>query len=177
MLHLLRCCSVREWRWSGFAAASIGNDGLMQSGAVGAAEVPAIPRRAWYALLLTSFGQFFVIFDSSVLNVAFPSIERDFTNVARTTLAWTLTSYSIGTASLLLLAGRIADLFGRKKVFLTGISVFALGSLASGLAPSVGFLIAARSVQSIGGALMIPTSIALATVRTESRGEYRPVSR
>lgn len=126
------------------------------------AHSTVIPRRAWYALLLTSFGQFFVIFDSSVLNVAFPSIEADFKNVARTTLAWALTSYSIGTASLLLLAGRIADLFGRKKVFLTGISVFAIGSLAAGLAPNVGLLITARSVQSIGGALMIPTSIALA---------------
>jgi EmrB/QacA subfamily drug resistance transporter len=121
-----------------------------------------IPRRAWYALLLTSFGQFFVIFDSTVLNVAFPSIERSFPSVDRTTLAWALTSYSIGTASLLLLAGRIADLFGRKRVFLTGISVFALASLAAGLARSVPLLIAARSVQSIGGALMIPTSIALA---------------
>jgi len=129
---------------------------------VGATGTSVIPRRAWYALLLTSFGQFFVIFDSTVLNVAFPSIERDYANVARTTLAWALTIYSIGTASLLLFAGRIADLFGRKKVFLIGISIFAFGSLGAGLAPSVGILIAARAVQSVGGALMIPTSIALA---------------
>ena len=134
----------------------------MQSGAVGAAEYVVIPRRAWYALLLTSFGQFFVIFDSTVLNVGFASIEEDFSNVARTTLAWALTSYSIGTASLLLLAGRIADLFGRKRVFLVGISIFALGSLGAGLAPNVGILIATRAIQSVGGALMVPTSIALA---------------
>ena len=137
----------------------------MQSDAVGAAgssAVPVIPRRAWQALMLTSFGQFFVIFDSTVLNVGFASIERDFVGVARTTLAWALTSYSIGTASLLLLAGRIADLFGRKKVFLIGISIFALGSLGAGLSPNVGILIATRAVQSIGGALMVPTSIALA---------------
>ena len=87
----------------------------MNNAAVGAVPSSVIPRRAWYALLLTSFGQFFVIFDSTVLNVAFPTIERDFPNVARTTLAWALTSYSIGTASLLLLAGRVADLFGRKR--------------------------------------------------------------
>ena len=134
----------------------------MQSEAVGAAEIPVIPRRAWYALLLTSFGQFFVIFDSTVLNVGFASIEKDFSNVARTTLAWALTSYSIGTASLLLLAGRVADLFGRKRVFLVGISIFAIGSLGAGLAPNVGILIATRAVQSVGGALMVPTSIALA---------------
>lgn len=112
--------------------------------------------------MLTSFGQFFVIFDSTVLNVGFASIERDFSGVARTTLAWALTSYSIGTASLLLLAGRIADLFGRKRVFLIGISVFALGSLGAGLSPNVGILIATRAIQSVGGALMVPTSIALA---------------
>ncbi|MBU6225948.1 MAG: MFS transporter, partial [Acidobacteria bacterium] len=115
-------------------------------------------RRAWYALLVTSFGQFFVIFDSTVLNVGFASIEKDFSNVARTTLAWALTSYSIGTASLLLLAGRVADLFGRKRVFLVGISIFALGSLGAGLAPNVGILIATRAVQSVGGALMVPPS-------------------
>lgn len=121
-----------------------------------------IPRRAWHALLLTSFGQFFVIFDSTVLNVAFPSIEASFPSTSRTTLAWALTSYAIGTASLLLLAGRLADLFGRRRIFLTGILAFAIGSLAAGLAPNVGLLIAARSVQSIGAAFMIPTSIALA---------------
>jgi hypothetical protein len=81
----------------------------MNNSAVGAVPSSVIPRRAWYALLLTSFGQFFVIFDSTVLNVAFPTIEQDFPNVARTTLAWALTSYSIGTASLLLLAGRVAE--------------------------------------------------------------------
>ncbi|MBM3730773.1 MAG: DHA2 family efflux MFS transporter permease subunit [Actinobacteria bacterium] len=134
----------------------------MRFGAVGTAEVPAVPRRAWYVLMLTSFGQFFVIFDSTVLNVGFASIEKDFSNVARTTLAWALTSYSIGTASLLLLAGRVADLFGRRRIFLIGISIFALGSLGAGLAPNVGVLIATRTVQSVGGALMVPTSIALA---------------
>jgi EmrB/QacA subfamily drug resistance transporter len=134
---------------------------------VGAAETGArpgvqVPRRAWYVLLLTSFGQFFVIFDSTVLNVAFPSIERSFPDVPRSTLAWTLTSYSITTASLFLLAGRLADLFGRKRIFLLGIAIFALGSLGAGLAPTVGVLIATRVIQAVGGALMVPTSIALA---------------
>ena len=134
----------------------------MQLGEAPTTDDTRIPRRAWQALLLTSFGQFFVIFDSTVLNVAFPSIERSFSSTSRTTLAWALTSYAIGTASLLLLAGRLADLFGRRRIFLTGITAFAIGSLAAGLAPNVGLLIAARSVQSIGGAFMIPTSIALA---------------
>lgn len=125
-------------------------------------SVEPIPREAWYALFLTSCAQFFVSFDATALNVAFPSIEASFADVPRTTLAWVLTSYSIGTASLLLLAGRLADLFGRKRVFLIGITTFAVGSLAAGLAPHVGLLIGARAVQSVGGALMLPTSLALA---------------
>lgn len=130
-----------------------------------ARTVEAIPREAWYALFITSCAQFFVSFDATALNVGFPSIERSFSSVPRTTLAWTLTSYSIGTASLLLLAGRLADLFGRKRVFLIGISVFALGSLAAGLSPHVGLLIASRAIQAVGGALMLPTSLALALPR------------
>jgi len=122
----------------------------------------AVPREAWYALFITSFAQFFVSFDATALNVGFPSIERSFSDVPRTTLAWTLTSYSIGTASLLLLAGRLADLFGRKRIFLVGVSTFAVGSLAAGFAPHVGLLIASRSIQAVGGALMLPTSLALA---------------
>ena len=124
--------------------------------------VEAIPREAWYALFITSCAQFFVSFDATALNVAFSSIEKSFSDVPRTTLAWTLTSYSIGTASLLLLAGRLADLFGRKRIFLVGISAFAVGSLAAGLSPHVGLLIASRAIQSVGGALMLPTSLALA---------------
>lgn len=144
------------------ATCPVSHAARVQLGDAPATDGTRIPRRAWYALLLTSFGQFFVIFDSTVLNVAFPSIEASFSSTSRTTLAWALTSYAIGTASLLLLAGRLADLFGRRRIFLTGIMAFALGSLAAGLAPNVGLLIAARSVQSIGGAFMIPTSIALA---------------
>lgn len=144
------------------ATCPVSHAARVQLGDAPATDDTRIPRRAWYALLLTSFGQFFVIFDSTVLNVAFPSIEASFSSTSRTTLAWALTSYAIGTASLLLLAGRLADLFGRRRIFLTGIMAFALGSLAAGLAPNVGLLIAARSVQSIGGAFMIPTSIALA---------------
>ncbi len=131
-------------------------------------EIPADPAagttspRAWRVLLLISFGQVFAIFDSSVLNVAFPSMERTFDATARSTLAWAITGYIISSGAALLLAGRLADRLGRKRVFLSGVAVFTVASALSGLAPTAGFLIASRVVQGLGAALMIPSSLALA---------------
>ncbi len=112
--------------------------------------------------MLISFGQVFAIFDSSVLNVAFPSMERTFDTTARSTLAWAITGYIISSGAALLLAGRLADRLGRKRVFLTGVAVFTVASATSGVAPTAGFLVASRVVQGLGAALMIPSSLALA---------------
>ncbi len=120
-----------------------------------------ISRAAWLTLYLTSMGQAMAILQSSVLNIAFPSIEASFGGTPRSTLAWTITGYGIGSAALLLLAGRLADMHGRRRVFLLGVAVFTVASLGCGLAPSPGWLIALRVVQSIGASLMVPTSLSL----------------
>ncbi|MGI9623809.1 MAG: MFS transporter, partial [Acidimicrobiales bacterium] len=86
-----------------------------------------ISRRAWAVLALASLGQTMTTFSGSALNVGFPVIEEDF-EVARTTLAWTISGYAIAAASLLLVAGRVADRVGAKRVFLTGMALFTAGS-------------------------------------------------
>lgn len=112
-------------------------------------------------LYLTSTGQAMAILQSSVLNIAFPSIEASFLDTPRSTLAWAITGYSIASAALLLLAGRLADIYGRRRIFMIGIAAFALASLGCGLAPSPGWLIGARLVQAVGGSFMVPTSLSL----------------
>lgn len=106
-------------------------------------------------------GQAMAILQSSVLNVAFPSIEASFTGTPRSTLAWAITGYSIASAALLLLAGRLADIYGRRRIFMLGIGAFSIASLGCGLAPTPEWLIGARLVQAVGGSFMVPTSLSL----------------
>ncbi len=101
-----------------------------------------------------------VVIDVSAVNVAFPSIRDDF-DVSEATLGWVISGYNVTLASLLLVAGRYADSYGRKRMFIPGVAIFLLGSALSALAPSVGFLIAARVVQGVGGAIISPTAIAV----------------
>lgn len=131
------------------------------TGRVAPRALEPISRAAWVTLALTSLGQAITILQSSVLNVAFPSIEESFDGTPRSTLAWAITGYSIGSAALLLLAGRLADIYGRRRIFLIGITSFAVASLGCGLAPTAGWLIGLRLVQAIGGSFMVPTSLSL----------------
>ncbi len=117
-------------------------------------------RDAWLALVIATLVFFLVVVDVSAVNVAFPSIADDF-EVTETKLGWILSGYNITVAALLMLSGRLADSLGRKKMFIPGVGVFMLGSLMCGLAPNVDFLIAARVVQAIGGAIVSPTAIAV----------------
>jgi len=103
---------------------------------------------------------FLVVIDISAVNVAFPSIEDDF-STDRATLSWIISGYNIAVGALLLAAGRVADSIGRKKVFLPGVFVFMVGSLLCGIAGSVGFLIFARLVQGVGGAIVFASSFAV----------------
>ena len=119
-----------------------------------------IPREAWLALVIATLVFFLVVVDVSAVNVAFPSIGREF-NVHESTLGWILSGYNITVAALLMLSGRLADSLGRKKLFIPGVAIFGFGSLLCGLAPSTGFLIAARVVQAVGGAIVSPTAIAV----------------
>jgi EmrB/QacA subfamily drug resistance transporter len=116
-------------------------------------------RRAIF--LVTALGAFMGSLDLSIVNVAFPALERAFTQDARASLAWIITGYSIIFGSLLVIAGRSADRLGARKVFFAGLLVFCIGSLCCGLAPTVTLLIGGRVVQGVGAAMMLPASLSL----------------
>ncbi|MEZ5375932.1 MAG: MFS transporter [Acidimicrobiales bacterium] len=119
-----------------------------------------ITKQAWLALSVTTLSTFLVVIDISAVNVAFPSIETDL-ETSRTTLGWIISGYNIVVGALLLASGRLADSVGRRKVYIPGVALFMIGSLLCGLAPSVGFLIAARLVQGAGGALVAASGFAV----------------
>jgi EmrB/QacA subfamily drug resistance transporter len=99
--------------------------------------------------------------DLSIVNVAFPALQRSFPHDSRATLAWVITAYTIVFASLLVTAGRTADRLGRRRIFFGGLGVFTLGSAMCALAPSVALLVTGRVVQGIGAAAMVPSSVGL----------------
>jgi EmrB/QacA subfamily drug resistance transporter len=125
--------------------------------------------RRWLVLAVTVLAQFMVILDIAVVNVALPSIKHDL-HFSQAGLEWVITSYSIIFGGTLLLGGRLADLLGRRRLFVVGVSVFILSSLLSGLAWSAGSLIVFRSLQGLGGALLSPAALSIvATTFTEGR--------
>src|ERR1700732_3260560 len=109
-------------------------------------------RRRWLALVVLCAGMLMIILDQTIVNVALPSIRRDL-GFSQSSLAWVVNGYLIPFGGLLLLAGRLGDLIGRRTVFIIGLVVFTPASLACGLAQSSVQLIAARFVQGLGGAL------------------------
>ncbi|HEX4805268.1 MAG TPA: MFS transporter, partial [Conexibacter sp.] len=121
---------------------------------------PPIPRRAWIALAVVCLGQFMVVLDSTIVNVALPDIQRSL-RFSQADLTWVVNAYLVTFGSFMLVAGRFGDLFGRRRVFLAGIALFTLASMACGLADTRGLLIAARFVQGIGGAVAFSVTIAL----------------
>lgn len=129
-----------------------------------AAAVPvpaAISRTSWLTLAMTALVGFMVSLEITVIALALPEIRSAFEGSAESTVSWIITAYNIGLASLLLVAGWGADRFGRRRVFITGLLIFALGSFLAGTAPSIETLIAARVLQSIGGAMQFPSGLAL----------------
>lgn len=117
--------------------------------------------RGWKVLATTSIGSLMVFIDTSILNVAFRSMVADFGPESQQSLTWVFSGYSIAFAAALLTAGRAADRIGRKRMFLIGVVVFAVGSALCGISPNVELLIASRVVQAIGGALIVPSALAL----------------
>jgi EmrB/QacA subfamily drug resistance transporter len=113
-------------------------------------------------LFLACLAQFMVILDVSVVNVALPSI-RGGLHFTEENLQWVVNAYTVTFAGFLLLGGRAADLLGRRRVFVSGLALFGLASLAGGLANSEGVLIAARAVQGLGGAIIAPASLSIIT--------------
>ncbi len=118
-------------------------------------------QRKWWVSLIVVAGVFMSSLDLFIVNIAFPTIAKHFGGASIGALSWVLSAYAIVFAALLVPAGRWADAFGRKRTFLLGLGVFVAASAACAAAPSVGALIAARVVQAIGGALMLPTSLGL----------------
>jgi EmrB/QacA subfamily drug resistance transporter len=131
---------------------------------------PTLDPRRWRALALLAVAQFVVVLDASIMNIALPSIATDL-HASTDTLSWVINAYLLAFGGLLLLGGRLADLVGRRRVFIAGLSVFGLASLAGGLAATSGQLIAARAVQGVGGALLAPAALSIVTTLFPEGGE------
>jgi hypothetical protein len=119
-------------------------------------------RRPWSLMVVLSVAQFMVILDATVVNVALPSIARSL-SFAAGGLQWVVTAYVLASGGLVLLGGRAADVAGRRRIFLAGLALFTVASLASGLAPAAGALIAARAGQGVGAALLTPAALSIIT--------------
>jgi EmrB/QacA subfamily drug resistance transporter len=126
-------------------------------------------RRRWFALALIVAAQFMVVLDVAIVNVALPSIRTDL-HFSQESLQWVITAYSILFGGVLMLGGRLADLLGRRRLFVVGLAIFTVSSLLDGLAWSEGSLIAFRSLQGLGAALLSPAALSiLTTTFTEGR--------
>ncbi|MGH7776895.1 MAG: MFS transporter [Candidatus Dormibacterales bacterium] len=121
---------------------------------------PEAARRLGLALAIIAAAQLMVVLDATIVNIALPSIQRAL-HFSAANLAWVINSYAVAFGGLLLLGGRAGDLFGRRRVFMAGIAIFTLGSLAGGFATTSAWLIVARAVQGVGGAIAAPTALAL----------------
>ena len=121
---------------------------------------PLSSRRRWSALALIVTAQFMVILDVAIVNVALPSIKTDL-GFSATGLQWVITAYAILFGGTLLLGGRLADLLGRRRMFVAGLALFAASSLLSGFAWSSGSLVGFRALQGLGGALLAPAALSL----------------
>jgi EmrB/QacA subfamily drug resistance transporter len=140
--------------------------------------IHADPARSGPQLALILVASFMVVLDFTIVNIALPSIERDF-GVSTPVVQWVVTGYAIAFSGLLILGGRAADLLGRRRVFVAGLIVFSLASLAGGLAGDPVLLVAARIVQGTGAAMVAPAALSLITTsfpagpqRTRAIGLY-----
>jgi len=128
----------------------------------------------WLVLAVTVAAQFMVIVDVAVVNVALPAIKHDL-HFSQDSLQWVITAYSILFGGMLLLGGRLADLLGRRRLFMAGVAVFTISSLFSGLAWSESSLIVTRALQGLGGALLAPAALSI-VVTTFREGRERNIA-
>jgi EmrB/QacA subfamily drug resistance transporter len=117
-------------------------------------------RQRWLALYILCLGSLMIVLDATIVNVALPSIREDL-GFSETSLAWVVNAYLLTYGGLLLLGGRLGDLYGHRRLFIFGITLFTLSSLACGLSGSQGFLVTARAVQGVGGAIASAVSLSL----------------
>ena len=120
--------------------------------------------RRWWTLGAMCFALFMVMLDNTVTNVALPSIQRDF-DASLSALEWTINAYTLTFAVLLVTGGRLGDIFGRRRVFLIGVGLFAFASATIGFAPDDGLLVGSRALQGVGAALMMPGTLSIISQR------------
>src|SRR6266496_210135 len=133
----------------------------MSSESFAASAVAARPdSRRWFALAVVVAAQFMVVLDVAIVNVALPSIKTDL-HFSQQNLQWVITAYAILFGGVLLLGGRLADVLGRRRVFMAGLGLFSISSLLCGLSWSEGSLIGFRAMQGLGGALFAPAGLSI----------------
>src|SRR5207248_2399905 len=120
-------------------------------------------RTRWFALYVLCLGSLMIVLDTTIVNVALPSIRADL-GFSQTSLAWVVNAYLLTFGGFLLLGGRLGDLFGHRRLFLGGIALFTVASLACGLSTTQGLLVGARAVQGLGGA--VASAVALSLMMT-----------
>ena len=136
---------------SGAAALDPGRAGIVR-------RARADPR---LVLAIASVGVFMAFLDDTVVTIAFPNMVRSFPGARLSELSWVLNAYNIVFAALMIPSGRLADLFGRRRVYVAGLGLFTTGSAFAAAAPSLGTLIAARALQGAGAAVLVPASLAI----------------
>src|SRR2546426_162803 len=117
-------------------------------------------RKRWFALYVLCLGSLMIVLDVTIVNVALPSIRQDL-GFSQTSLAWVVNAYLLTYGGFLLLGGRLGDLFGHRRLFLAGLTLFTVASLACGLATTQAFLVGARAIQGLGGAVVSAVSLSL----------------
>jgi EmrB/QacA subfamily drug resistance transporter len=132
--------------------------------------VSPAPRSKWLVLAVVGAAFFMTILDVAIVNVAIPSIQKDL-KIAESTVQWVITAYAITFGGFLLLGGRMADLLGRRRIFVGGLVLFTAASLVCGLASSAAVLIAARAVQGVGAAIISPAALSIVTTTFEEGAE------
>src|SRR5213080_1469838 len=134
---------------------------MMQDGGfLGEQRMSIGDRTRWFALYVLCLATLLIVLDTTIVNVALPSIRADL-GFSETSLAWVVNAYLLTFGGFLLLGGRLGDLFGHRKLFLSGISLFTVASLVCGLSTSQGLLIGARAVQGLGGAIASAVGLSL----------------
>jgi EmrB/QacA subfamily drug resistance transporter len=140
---------------------SVGTEGTISPTAPLEQEKAKVPH-AGLALVLILVAQLMVVLDATIANIALPYIGADL-NISQANLTWIVTGYALAFGGLLLLGGRLGDLYGRRRLFMTGLTVFAVASLLGGLATNEALLLASRGLQGVGAALAAPAALALIT--------------
>ena len=131
----------------------------------------SVPVNRWFILVLVCIAQFMVVLDATIVNVALPSIQHGL-HFSATSLQWVVNVYTLFFGGFLLLGGRASDLFGRQRLFMTGVAVFTIASLVNGFATSSGLLIAGRALQGLGAALVSPAALSI-VMTTFAEGRER----